>query len=528
MDRKKRRLVPVFLAILGIVSLLISCGKKSSTNPTSQKPLWTVIGYMDGNNNIDISQNGTSYTINDVQGLEAVGSTGKVKIVVALGSLKMGGIVRYYEIEKHANELPDSVSSKMLKNRGTKDMSDPQTLKDFLTFALKNYPAEHYLLILDDHGAGWRGCCSDEQNGSGSMMSLKGLRQALADFPKIDVLVFHACLMSQIEVAYELKDQANFMVASEFKMPMLSVLGPEIWLKHLVDDPKMKPQDLAEDIATTVYNQGKLQQKPIHMAVTDLSHIQELASKVANFSNRLVSETGNYWGEVEDAWGKTNYTKLDDPAFVDLREFAKKVSQEPHISTIPLIKMATDSVISCMNRTVPLTITNAPGIPRGGLTIYFPSRQEDYDQADYAALAFRSTNWQNFVERFIQQTAKTSVTVSGVVVWQGHNLSAHAIAIVDTSHSDQVVPIAQAAVNPQNGQFSVTFHIQQPTEAYFEAWDDANNNGNLDAGDGFGWYDANGNGQWDDMVTIQPGETISNVRIVLSTQTVRLGKLKKK
>ena len=525
------RTLLISLLIL-LLTLIISCGKKSPTQSANTKPEWTIIGYMDGNNNIDISQNGTSYTIDDVQGLEEVGSTKNVKIIVALGSLKLGGIVRYYEVQKHANELPDSISSKVVKNCGTKDMSDYQTLRDFLKLSFKNYPAKHYMLILDDHGGGWRGCCSDEQNGSGDMMSIKALRQALTDFPKIDIIVFHACLMSQVEVGYELKDAANYMVASEFSLPMLSVLGSKVWLKHLADNPKMEPLALAEDITTTVYDQGKLQQKPIHMATTDLSHIQELASHIADFANRLVTETGQYWNEVGDAWGNTHYTKLDDPSFVDIREFAKKVLQEPHISTIPLIKMAADSVISCINRTVPLTITNAAGLARGGLTIYFPSKQSNYEEAKYSELRFHSTNWQNFIARFIKETARANqnVTISGQVTWQGHTLSQYAVAIIDTSHTENVIPIAQAPIDTQSGQFTVNFQITQPIEAYFEAWDDVNNNGQLDAGDGIGWYDANKNGDWDngDMIPIQPGQTINNIHITLSTQTVMLGKLKKK
>lgn len=45
--------------------------------------------------------------------------------------------------------------------------------------------------------------------------------------------------MSMVEVAYELKDRADFMVASQFVMPLQSVLGCEEWLGALVNNPAL-------------------------------------------------------------------------------------------------------------------------------------------------------------------------------------------------------------------------------------------------------------------------------------------------
>jgi hypothetical protein len=77
------------------------------------------------------------------------------------------------------------------------------------------------MLIIDDHGGGWRGACEDEQNGSGNLMTMvdmaAAIRQSLtsAGIDKFDVITFHACLMSMVEVAYELRNCANYLVASD-------------------------------------------------------------------------------------------------------------------------------------------------------------------------------------------------------------------------------------------------------------------------------------------------------------------------
>ncbi len=170
-----------FLLALTVISLVfLSCQK-------TKKAKWTILAYMAGNNNLNISLNGNSYCIADAQEMEKVGSTDKVQIMVMIGSLKTGGICRYYHIEKYENEMPGSLSSTMIENLRTKDMSDKTTLQNFIKAGKAKYPAENYMLIIDDHGGGWRGSCSDEQNGAGDLMSMPDMRQALN--------TFHACLM---------------------------------------------------------------------------------------------------------------------------------------------------------------------------------------------------------------------------------------------------------------------------------------------------------------------------------------------
>jgi len=514
-----KRYVWVVVSIMVLALFLTSCSKKKEEEVRTK---WTIMGYFDGNNDLDLSQNNTSFTIEDVHELEEVGSTDEVKVIVALGSLKTGGIVKYYYVEKHLNELPDSISSRVLENLGTKDMSDPQTLKGFIQYVVSNYPADHYMLIIDDHGGGWRGACIDEQNGAGDLMKLPEIKSAIPNDVNFDIIVFHACLMSMVEVAYELKDKADYLVASEFSMPMQSVLGSSEWLSALTQDPDMSPSDLAKTITQAVYNSGQFQNKTVHMAATDLSKLEQLASRISDFGNKLVTEAGDYWYEVLDAWQQTHYTQYDDPAFVDLREFVKKIKQEPNLSNIPLINEAAESLINAINSAVSMTVTNAVGISRGGLTIHCPYNAADFDSVNYVQLSFSSTNWHAFLSTFIQSIGGgggggggNTVTISGTVTWPGHNLSQNCIAFIDTSHTQYIAIVCPTQVDPSTGAYTITFQLEGTLEAYIEAWDDANGNGTGDTGDGLGFFDANGNGQWDDMLTIQPGDVINNADIVL-------------
>jgi hypothetical protein len=104
-------------------------------------------------------------------------------------------------------------------------MSDPDNLAAFITWTVQRYPAQHYLLMLADHGYGWKGLLTDESS-FGNHMTMSGLKQAIdKSGAHIDLLAMNACLMQMIEVAYELHDSAvDIMVGSE--MPGMKWLSP--------------------------------------------------------------------------------------------------------------------------------------------------------------------------------------------------------------------------------------------------------------------------------------------------------------
>ena len=123
------------------------------------------------------------------------------------------GARRYY-VTKGEDE--SVINSKVVKDMEFVNMGEPATLKDFVVWGMKNFPAKKYVLLASDHGAGILGGFEDRHQ----MMSLPQIGEALAEAEKEtgkkpDVLIFDACLMAQAEVGYEMKDRADVMVASE-------------------------------------------------------------------------------------------------------------------------------------------------------------------------------------------------------------------------------------------------------------------------------------------------------------------------
>ena len=99
---------------------------------------------------------------------------------------------------------------------GEANMGDGTELADFIAWAKLHYPAEHYALVIDAHGANWKGVSSDDTTASGveDVIQIGELGDAL-EGADLDLLVFNACNMGGVEVAYEVRDDVEVMVASE-------------------------------------------------------------------------------------------------------------------------------------------------------------------------------------------------------------------------------------------------------------------------------------------------------------------------
>jgi len=102
-----------------------------------------------------------------------------------------------------------------VKDNGEVNMGSYETLRDFITFCKKWYPAERYMLLLYDHGAGWKGACVDITSG-GDVLTPDEMKRAITETGEIDIIGFSApCLMGAIEPAYELRNCVDVYIGSE-------------------------------------------------------------------------------------------------------------------------------------------------------------------------------------------------------------------------------------------------------------------------------------------------------------------------
>jgi len=229
------------IALLLIFLFLAACSSGSGSFVADNQ--WTVMLYMDADNDLDIA---APY---DLQEMLAVGSTDNVTFIVQYDTRST--TTQRYKVEKGQLTL--------LSDLGELDMSAPETLRDFIVSTIAAYPAKHYALILWDHGNGWdsapvkvaRSILVDvTNNGSEASLTANNLvAGAIHDAEgttgvHLDLLGIDACMMSTLEAAYEFRNAASIMVASQELMQGRGWDYTDLFGRWTAN-PLMMPEDLA-------------------------------------------------------------------------------------------------------------------------------------------------------------------------------------------------------------------------------------------------------------------------------------------
>ncbi|MDR1137815.1 MAG: hypothetical protein LBK91_05790, partial [Synergistaceae bacterium] len=189
-------------------------------NPVERDREWTVLVYMDADNNLE------SDGLADVLEMErGMPENANIDVVLMIDRAKgyddsMGDWTgtRIYHVTRSAGE---AISSELLADCGEQNMGDPAVLESFIKAGAAKYPARHAALVLWDHGGGWIGMLNDDDDaGDGAdEITLAELENALSRTAgampggKFDLLLFDMCLMGQAEAVTAMAPFANYMVA---------------------------------------------------------------------------------------------------------------------------------------------------------------------------------------------------------------------------------------------------------------------------------------------------------------------------
>lgn len=110
----------------------------------AQKKKWTVMVYLAGDN--DLESAGSV----DLAEMKQIGSNDDLNIIAQFDRAGSKAQTRRYYLRKGTQLGRDIVQS-----LGETNMGSPKVLRDFLEWGAKHYPAERYMVVLWNHGAGW-------------------------------------------------------------------------------------------------------------------------------------------------------------------------------------------------------------------------------------------------------------------------------------------------------------------------------------------------------------------------------------
>lgn len=208
----KKRIIALILLCAVAVSILSACTKpKDDTSKLTEGR--TLFIYMCGSN-LETKQGLAGKNIDEILSAN-IGND--VDVVIETGGAQTW---RSHDIDNSAiqrYEVKDG-NLKLIETLDNANMGEAETLTDFLTWGQENYPTNHNMLVLWDHGGGSaKGVCFDENYGFDAL-TLPELKTAFDEAElntKFDIIGFDACLMASIETAAVVQNFAEYMVASE-------------------------------------------------------------------------------------------------------------------------------------------------------------------------------------------------------------------------------------------------------------------------------------------------------------------------
>jgi hypothetical protein len=414
---------------------------------------WTFITYMAADNDL------APFARKNLKQQMEVGSTPHINIVTQLDT-RIGRkvkITKRYYIEKNkliTTNQNDPHSQKM-------DSGLPETLIDCCRWAIQNFPARHYALVLWNHGTGiinvgkprrtnplhlfsynpennlleldrtipfldfiegvlfddQRAICFDDSTGhylSDHDLD-KAFRHVCTNYlsnKKFDLVCFDACLMSMLEIANIFKDFAHFMVGSqevelgtgydyqEILSPFLTnTIDPQTFAQHIVASYEKTYQRITND-----FTQSALNLEIVHLLEENVNAIGTLLiQSLKNQKNGTVKDA------IKTSRHKLLCTHFDEPSYIDLYHFySNLLINIKHFIFVndQIGKKLKQELIQNLQQGLQLfsniVISNTAGKNfkvAKGISIYFPERRihNSYHHTKFA----KNNEWYTFLTLFV-------------------------------------------------------------------------------------------------------------------------------
>lgn len=272
--------------------------------------------------------------------------------------------------------------------------SDSAGLRAFLTWAMDTFPAQRYALAVKSDGWGWKGILTDgEDFPQISFMEMKDLKAGLKaglNGVKLDLLLFDAPLMGQIEVATQVDSLAHYMAASGDLIEAAEIDYSAL-AKKLEANPSITGRNLVKYLVDTLIASRSGGDPLAAWTALDLNNFPILLAKIDSLALNLRrgiedvcgigDSTDNFQLKIREAlvhtahYGKQQNGMAD---FIDLKNFVSRLlalsvpgcgEHRGGAASINSLLADTGSVLAARLR-------GSRHSTSGGLSIYFPSSRE--------------------------------------------------------------------------------------------------------------------------------------------------------
>lgn len=281
------------------------------------------------------------------------------------------------------------------------DSGSPAELEQFLE-DFYSIEANHKALVLWNHGYAWldeeprtKGIIYDDTDGT--FLRIKEVEEVLETVlgdNKLDILGMDACLMSTVEVAYQLRNTADYFVASAFSEP------GDGWDYNFLDEipESSEPYDVAKNIVDT-YFEG-LTDDQLSLAVWKLEYMDALYLTIDDFARELDQElTADLKTKILDTY--PTMTQYYEGVLCDLADFINFVMYSEDISTD--VNNSAMAVLWALYDALPYYQIRGAGSYSRGASIFLPGTYDAYDYFHnaFGKLDFGENYWGSLVYHIV-------------------------------------------------------------------------------------------------------------------------------
>lgn len=277
-----------FFLILFAIIVLASCGGNDDpVNPVkpfvptkTKNTLFVFMPYTANNNGGNSLYYSLKGNIEDMErAIEQEKGLGKSQLIVFISeNIKTSHLI-YIGYNKNKGKCQRDT----LKTYTDYDYTIPDGITSLLTTIKQMAPADNYSMIIGCHGEGWMPKPKSTQTryfgGTAIPIDISNFNEGIKNAGmKMNFILFDDCYMSGIEVAYQLRESSNYLIASTSEMIAYGI-PYHIILKYLLyDTPDYDAlcRDFTSFYKTYTYNLTPMPYGTI--AVTDLGYTEEMAT----------------------------------------------------------------------------------------------------------------------------------------------------------------------------------------------------------------------------------------------------------
>ncbi|MBS3742296.1 MAG: hypothetical protein KGY75_01630 [Candidatus Cloacimonetes bacterium] len=391
------------------------------------KAEWTVLVYMAADNNLSQS------AFKDINEMETVDYSDSINVVVQVDPNDNLSYPPYFSEARRYyikyDENPDSIGSRLLDNLGEIDTSAPGELSSFANWGFDKYPSRKKMLIIWDHGNGWRqdnvhsikSLCYDNSHNSRMSVARGELAEGIANINEnIDILIFDACLMQMAEVIGEIYNGCDIVMGCEMDVPSDGIFyGDYSWspdskyglLNYISKFPVITSTELAKEIVSRYigsYVSGVQTGGNTSMSAIDCAKFDEyFLPSVRDFSLKFADTT--YYDSFHSAYDNCHLINSDK--CVDSRQFFRNLSDLASDS-LSIMAAEVEAYIDSVVIKSLAYVNNSIDDEIGRFAINLPKYINNFsDWQLYSNLEFvKRTRWDRFIAFFHKDYPNSNVS----------------------------------------------------------------------------------------------------------------------